>query len=221
MKKMFYALMALMVLTSCGDKKNNNGTNPLTGEKTENGTEAESKVEFNDQPLLAISEYESPDWYVPVGYTPSSSNENLDYENFTEEQWKELTERNEKETAAYYELLKKNMERYTVLRNLEGDKKVSFVAANFDKGQESTIAMGWQGAERDEHMKYLRYRNESGVNENGWDMAILVTEEYAKTHKPLKVEGVETTYDEDGEEQVVPLPPYQVEELEKITGKKL
>ena len=86
MKKMFYALMALMVLTSCGDKKNNNGTNPLTGEKTENGTEAESKVEFNDQPLLAISEYESPDWYVPVGYTPSSSNENLDYENFTEEQ---------------------------------------------------------------------------------------------------------------------------------------
>lgn len=221
MKKMFYALMALMVLTSCGDKKNNNGTNPLTGEKTENGTEAESKVEFNDQPLLAISEYESPDWYVPVGYTPSSANEKLDYENFTEEQWKELTERNEKETAAYYELLKKNMERYTVLRNLEGDKKVSFVAANFDKGQESTIAMGWQGAERDEHMKYLRYRNESGVNENGWDMAILVTEEYAKTHKPLKVEGVETTYDEDGEEQVVPLPPYQVEELEKITGKKV
>jgi hypothetical protein len=222
MRKLVYALMAMIVLASCGDKNAKNSTS--NGESIDSlKGDAEAAVqkasEFADQPLLVISDYETPDWYAPIGYQ-SSEDPNADYANFTEEQWKELAERQEKEKSVFFEMLKKHMEEYTVLRKSDGDKKVSFVSANFDKGQENTIAMGWQGAERDEHMKYLRYRNESGVNEDGWDMAILVTEKYAKTHKPLKVEGVGITYDEDGE-QVVPLPPYQVEELEKITGKKV
>lgn len=214
--------MAMMVLTSCGDKNaKKEGTEGKSSAFAQGASEnaTDNAIEFVDEPMLAHPDYETPDWYVTVGYQ-SAEDPNADYANFTEKQWKELAERQEKEKNAYFDVLKKHMEEYTILRTPDGDKKVSFVSANFDKGQENTIAMGWKGEERDEHMKYLRYRNESGVNGDDTNMALVVTENYAKTHKPLKVEDVGITY-EDGEEKVVPLPPYQVEELEKITGKKV
>ncbi|MBR3454230.1 MAG: hypothetical protein IKH26_02790 [Bacteroidaceae bacterium] len=223
MRKLVCALMAMIVLASCGDKNaKNSATNgeSIDSLKGDAETAVQKATEFADLPLLVISDYETPDWYAPIGYQ-SAEDPDADYANFTEEQWKELAERQEKEKSAFFEMLKKHMEEYTVLRTPDGDKKVSFVSANFDKGQESTIAMGWQGAERDEHMKYLRYRNESGVNENGWDMAILVTEEYAQTHKPLKVENVGVQYEDGVGEVTVPLPMVQIQELEKATGKKV
>lgn len=220
MRKIACALMALMVLCACGDKNTKNGTNGDKNDSQQGGSEAaEQKAAFADQPLLAIAEYESPDWYSPIGYQ-SEDDPDADYANFTDEQWKELTDRHERETKAFYDVLKKNMERYTVLRTTEGDKKVSFVSANFDKGQESTIAMGWTGDERDEHMRYLRYRNANGVNE-GWEMALLLTEDYAKTHKALKVENVGVQYEDGVGEVTVPLPMVQIQELEKATGKKV
>lgn len=222
MKKIYFAMLAMAVLTSCGDKnakKDATSTDSLTtalaqGTQDSEGATTSIEQQFENVPLLVVPDMYTPDWYAPIAYTPQGSDKDLS--ELSDEERDKIFERHADETNKYYEWLKKNKERFVVLRTTDGEKKVSFVSANFDKGQEATIAMGWKGDERDEHMKYLRYRNESGVNGDGvWD-AILVTESYAKTHKPMKVEN--TDYDREDE---IPMPVYQVQELEKMVGKKV
>ena len=81
MRKLVCALMAMMFLASCGDKNaKNSTTNGEPIDSLKGGTHAavQKATEFADQPLLVISDYETPDWYAPIGYQ-SEEDPNADY----------------------------------------------------------------------------------------------------------------------------------------------
>ena len=87
MRKLVCALMAMIVLASCGDKNaKNSATNgeSIDSLKGDAETAVQKATEFADLPLLVISDYETPDWYAPIGYQ-SAEDPDADYANFTEE----------------------------------------------------------------------------------------------------------------------------------------
>lgn len=217
MKKIIFAITSMMLLTSCvGDIKQK--IKDMLGEAstdsvavTNSGETQGAEVEdIKDMPLLAAGGYDETDWYAPVGFVPSGLLSGDEYGALSEEQQNAENDRRMKETAAFMDMLKQNKERYTKLFVDDTWKDVEFVEANFDRGQESTFAMGWQGEERKDHMQYLRYRPVGGKINTQFEFGMLFTKEYVDSHNFLKVTDRNLAMPED-----------IFNKIEKQTGKKI
>lgn len=217
MRKVIFAITSMMLLTSCvGDltqkiKKmlGEAGADSTAAVATISETAQEDGEDIKDLPLLAAGGYDESDWYAPVGFVPQSLSQD-EFSALSEEQQNAEYKRHEKETAEFMNMLKQNKERYTKLFVDDTWKDVEFVEGNFDRGQESTFAMGWQGEERKDHMKYLRYRPVGGKINTQFEFGMLFTKEYVNSHNFLKVTDRNLAMPED-----------IFNKIEKQTGKKI
>ena len=218
MRKIIFAVTSMMLLTSCiGDLKQKfqkmigeAGADSTAAVANVGGTEQNAEEDIKDLPLLAAGGFDEADWYAPVGFTPASQVSGDEYGALSEEEQNALNERGEKEVASFTEMLKQNKERYTKLFVDDTWRDVEFVEANFDRGENSTFAMGWQGEERKDHMKYLRYHPVGAKINTQFEFGMLFTKEYVDSHTFLKVTDRNLAMPED-----------VFNKIEKQTGKKI
>jgi hypothetical protein len=222
MKKVIFAIVSTMLLTSCVEdvaKK----LKSLLGEATADTSAVVNMVDDNDTkqqqeetedikdlPLLAAAGFDEADWYAPVGFTPSKQLSGDEYAALTEEQQEAENQRGLAEVDAFVSMLKQNKERYNKLLVDGTWKDVTFVEANFDRGESSTFAMGWKGEERKDHMKYVRYRVSGGKNNGQFNFGMLFTKEYVDSHNFQKVTN-----------KSVAMPKDVFDKIEQRTGKKI
>lgn len=221
MKKVIFAIVSTMLLTSCVEDvtkklKSIFGAatadtaavvNMVDGNDTKQQTE---KEDIKDLPLLVAASYGEPDYYAPVGFTPSNQLSGDEYGALSEEEQEAENKRGEAEVDAFVSMLKQNKERYNKLLIDGAWMDVQYVEANFDRGESSTFAMGWSGEERKDHMKYVRYRDVKGKKSEGFDFGMLFTKEYVDSHSFLKVTG-----------SGIAMPKDVYNKIEEQTGKKI
>lgn len=221
MKKVIFAIVSTMLLTSCVEDvtkklKSIFGAatadtaavvNMVDGNDTKQQAE---KEDIKDLPLLVAAGYDEPDYYAPVGFTPSNQLSGDEYGALSEEEQEAENKRGEAEVDAFVSMLKQNKERYSKLLIDGAWMDVQYVEANFDRGESSTFAMGWSGEERKDHMKYVRYRDVKGKKSEGFDFGMLFTKEYVDSHSFLKVTG-----------SGIAMPKDVFNKIEEQTGKKI
>lgn len=219
MKKIIFAVTSVMLLTSCvGDIKQKIKSIMAEGSVDSAATianigkekDAEEKEDIKDLPLLAAVGYDEPDYYVPVGFTPSNQLSGDEYGALSEEEQEAENKRGEAEVDAFVSMLKQNKERYNKLLIDGAWKDVLYVEANFDRGESSTFALGWSGEERKDHMKYVRYRDTKGKKSEEYGYGMLFTKEYVDSHNFMKVTG-----------SGIAMPKDVFNKIEEQTGKKI
>ena len=189
MRKTILAVLSLVFMTSCigALKKKINetlGSDSVANTDVKDDSKDEVAVteNFEDLPLYVFGLETTSDWYVPLGYEAQSRFTSEEFEALSDEQMSEEFKRQEKVSEAFFNMLKKNKERYVTV--LCDNKKiaVNYVSCNFDKGSSNVVVFG--NVERiNEKMKYVRFTNSDKHRNKDFWHGMLLTENFLKTHK--------------------------------------